>query len=107
MERAKSVNPLLEGKAAVERWGRLDCAFNNAGIEGDAFVYTADYSEATWDKIVAINLNRRVSIHEIRDPANAEARQRDDHEHVLDRRPDRRCDRLPVYRNQTWRSRTD
>jgi len=43
-------------QAAVERWGRLDCAFNNAGIEGDAFVLTADYSEATWDKIIAINL---------------------------------------------------
>ena len=43
-------------QAAVERWGRLDCAFNNAGIEGDAFVHTADYSETTWDKIVAINL---------------------------------------------------
>ena len=43
-------------QAAVERWGRLDCAFNNAGIEGDAFVHTADYSETTWDQIVAINL---------------------------------------------------
>ncbi|HSR07197.1 MAG TPA: SDR family oxidoreductase [Bryobacteraceae bacterium] len=43
-------------QAAVERWGRLDCAFNNAGIEGDAFVHTADYPETTWDQIVAINL---------------------------------------------------
>ena len=43
-------------QAAVERWGRLDCAFNNAGIEGDAFVHTADYSETTWDQIVAVNL---------------------------------------------------
>ena len=43
-------------QAAVERWGRLDCALNNAGIEGDAFVHTADYSESTWDQIVAINL---------------------------------------------------
>ena len=43
-------------QATVERWGRLDCAFNNAGIEGDPFVLTADYSEATWDKIIAINL---------------------------------------------------
>jgi len=43
-------------QAAVERWGRLDCAFNNAGIEGDPFVLTADYSETTWDEIIAINL---------------------------------------------------
>jgi NAD(P)-dependent dehydrogenase (short-subunit alcohol dehydrogenase family) len=43
-------------QAAVERWGRLYCAFNNAGIEGDAFVHTADYSETTWNEIIAINL---------------------------------------------------
>jgi NAD(P)-dependent dehydrogenase (short-subunit alcohol dehydrogenase family) len=43
-------------QAAVEGGGRLDCAFNNAGIEGDAFVHTADYSETTWNDIIAINL---------------------------------------------------
>ncbi|MGE0816484.1 MAG: glucose 1-dehydrogenase [Vicinamibacterales bacterium] len=43
--------------AAVETFGRLDCAFNNAGIEGGkAFVPTADYDEAIWDQVVAINL---------------------------------------------------
>jgi NAD(P)-dependent dehydrogenase (short-subunit alcohol dehydrogenase family) len=43
--------------AAVSGYGRLDCAFNNAGIEGGkAFVPTADYSEAIWDEVIAINL---------------------------------------------------
>ena len=43
--------------AAVSAYGRLDCAFNNAGIEGGkAFVPTADYSEAIWDEVIAINL---------------------------------------------------
>jgi NAD(P)-dependent dehydrogenase (short-subunit alcohol dehydrogenase family) len=43
--------------AAVSTYGRLDCACNNAGIEGGkAFVPTADYSEEIWDEVVAINL---------------------------------------------------
>ena len=43
-------------QTAVDRWGKLDCAFNNAGIEGDVFVPTGDYSESTWDQVIAINL---------------------------------------------------
>ena len=43
-------------QTAVDRWGKLDCAFNNAGVEGDVFVPTADYSESTWDQVIAINL---------------------------------------------------
>ena len=42
-------------KQVVETYGRLDCAFNNAGIEGD-FVPTPDYPEATWDRVIGINL---------------------------------------------------
>lgn len=42
---------------AVNTFGALHCAFNNAGIEGGkAFVPTADYDEAIWDEVVAINL---------------------------------------------------
>jgi NAD(P)-dependent dehydrogenase (short-subunit alcohol dehydrogenase family) len=39
----------------VERFGRLDYAFNNAGIEGDS-APTADCTEANWDRVIAINL---------------------------------------------------
>jgi NAD(P)-dependent dehydrogenase (short-subunit alcohol dehydrogenase family) len=40
---------------AVTTYGRLDCAYNNAGIEG-AIVSTAEYTEAAWDRVLAINL---------------------------------------------------
>jgi NAD(P)-dependent dehydrogenase (short-subunit alcohol dehydrogenase family) len=40
---------------AVKRYGRLDFAFNNAGIEG-VVANTADCSEANWDRTLAINL---------------------------------------------------
>jgi NAD(P)-dependent dehydrogenase (short-subunit alcohol dehydrogenase family) len=40
---------------AVDTYGRLDCAFNNAGIAGAA-ARTADYTRAQWDRVIAINL---------------------------------------------------
>ena len=40
---------------AVETYGRLDCAFNNAGIEGNVSS-TADCTEDNWDSIIATNL---------------------------------------------------
>lgn len=42
--------------AAVEKFGRLDIAFNNAGIGGEANP-TADYSVEGWQKVIAINLS--------------------------------------------------
>ena len=41
---------------AIETYGRLDCAFNNAGIEGTILVPTADYTEEVWDQVISINL---------------------------------------------------
>lgn len=40
----------------IQAYGRLDCAFNNAGISGSLFTPTADYAEETWDKVIGINL---------------------------------------------------
>ena len=40
----------------VETYGRLDCAFNNAGIEGTPYVSIVDYTEADWDRVIDINL---------------------------------------------------
>lgn len=40
---------------AVKAYGRLDCAHNNAGIEG-AMAPVADYTEENWDCIMATNL---------------------------------------------------
>ena len=42
-------------RQTVETYGRLDCAHNNAGIEGD-LAPTADCTEANWDRTIAINL---------------------------------------------------
>lgn len=39
----------------VAEFGRLDCAFNNAGFEG-RLAPTAEYDEEEWDRVVAINL---------------------------------------------------
>ncbi len=41
---------------AVERYGRLDIAFNNAGIGGESNT-VADYSVAGWEKVISINLS--------------------------------------------------
>ena len=42
-------------RACVERYGRLDCAFNNAGIGGDS-ARLVDYDEETWNRVIAVNL---------------------------------------------------
>ena len=39
----------------IETYGRLDFAFNNAGVEG-AIASTADYTEAQWDEVLDVNL---------------------------------------------------
>ena len=39
----------------IEIHGRLDCAFNNAGILGD-IVSVVDHSEETWDHTIETNL---------------------------------------------------
>jgi NAD(P)-dependent dehydrogenase (short-subunit alcohol dehydrogenase family) len=40
---------------AMETFGRLDFAVNNAGIEG-ATAFTADGDEANWDRVLGVNL---------------------------------------------------
>ncbi|AUX42697.1 short-chain dehydrogenase [Sorangium cellulosum] len=40
---------------AVERWGRLDCAVNSAGISED-FMPIADADDATFDRMMAVNV---------------------------------------------------
>jgi NAD(P)-dependent dehydrogenase (short-subunit alcohol dehydrogenase family) len=40
----------------VEAFGRLDCAFNNAGIEGAAGGRNDPWDQANWHRVIAINL---------------------------------------------------
>jgi NAD(P)-dependent dehydrogenase (short-subunit alcohol dehydrogenase family) len=41
----------------VDHFGRLDHAFNNAGIEGPRRVPVGELSDETWQRIIAVNLN--------------------------------------------------
>jgi len=43
-------------KAAVQKFGRLDCAVNNAGIVGPRYTPVADVTESQWDEVMGVNL---------------------------------------------------
>ncbi len=51
---AKQVEAMVA--KTVETYGRLDCAFNNAGIEGQIGANIAECTEENWGRIIAINL---------------------------------------------------
>ncbi len=53
ISRADQVEALCA--AAIQHYGRLDCAFNNAGIQGD-LAPTVECSEENWDRITGTNL---------------------------------------------------
>lgn len=53
VSQAGQVKAMVE--KAVTTYGRLDYAFNNAGVEGES-ASTADCSESNWDKVLGINL---------------------------------------------------
>ena len=53
VSKTADVQALLQ--KTVEKYGRLDVAFNNAGVEG-AWVSIAEQSEEDWDRTIAINL---------------------------------------------------
>jgi NAD(P)-dependent dehydrogenase (short-subunit alcohol dehydrogenase family) len=41
---------------AVETYGRLDCAHNNAAIFDTSHTLTAEYPEDRWHQVLAVNL---------------------------------------------------
>ena len=82
--RAEDVKAALD--TTVERFGRLDTAFNNAGVE-QATAATADISEEEWDRVVAINLRGVFLCMKYEIPLMLkQAWGRRDREHVLGRR---------------------
>lgn len=54
VSRPEDVARLVEH--AVETYGRLDCAHNNAGIEGALGVPFHEYPEEMWDRLLMVNL---------------------------------------------------
>src|SRR5215471_16392617 len=53
VSKAVEVQALIS--TAVETYGRLDCAHNNAGILGGRGL-TAEYAEERWQQVIAVNL---------------------------------------------------
>ncbi len=53
VSQANEVEALI--KKIIEQYGRLDCAYNNAAIEGIT-ANTADCTEENWDKVIDTNL---------------------------------------------------
>lgn len=53
VSRPEDVHAMVE--KTVQEYGRLDCAFNNAGIEGETAA-TAACSEENFDRVIAVNL---------------------------------------------------
>lgn len=43
-------------QATLDRFGRLDCAVNSAGIIGETKLPTAEITEANWNRVIGINL---------------------------------------------------
>ncbi len=54
VSRAAEVEAMVA--ACISRYGCLDYAVNNAGVEGTPFVQAAEYREEVWDKVIEINL---------------------------------------------------
>ena len=54
VSRRESIARMVE--ETVETYGRLDYAFNNAGIVGSGYTDTADIVEEDWDRIMTVNV---------------------------------------------------
>lgn len=53
VSKASDVEALIQ--ATIKAYGSLDCAFNNAGTEGE-LAPTAECTEENWDRTIAVNL---------------------------------------------------
>jgi NAD(P)-dependent dehydrogenase (short-subunit alcohol dehydrogenase family) len=51
----KSADVKAYVKAAIDKYGRIDCFFNNAGIEGKVSPI-AEYDEAMFDAVIGVNV---------------------------------------------------
>jgi NAD(P)-dependent dehydrogenase (short-subunit alcohol dehydrogenase family) len=96
---------------AVETYGRLDCAHNNAGISGagiggDLRVLTAEYPEERWHQVIAINLTGVWLCMKYEIPQMLTQGGRSDCQYGVRRRVGRQRRALSLRREQTWGGRT-
>ncbi len=54
VSKASEVKHMIDG--TIAKFGRIDCAFNNAGIEGVQGILTHEYEEQVWDRVLGVNL---------------------------------------------------
>jgi NAD(P)-dependent dehydrogenase (short-subunit alcohol dehydrogenase family) len=51
----KSADVKAYVRTAIDKYGQIDCFFNNAGIEGK-FAATAEHDEAAFDQVIGVNV---------------------------------------------------
>jgi len=54
-EVSRAVDVAAMVQAALARFGRLDCAVNNAGIAGPRLTPVAEVNEAQWGEVMDVN----------------------------------------------------
>ena len=95
---------------ALSAYGRLDCAFNNAGIAGyqvdAAGLKTAEWAEESFDRMIAVNL-KSVWLCMREETAACWPMGRVDRQYRVDRRAGRIADLVGLCRGQAWRARPD
>ena len=89
-----------------ERYGRLDYACNNAGIEG-TIAPLVEYTEAQWDMLMAINLKGTWLCMKAEISPHAGPRRRGDRQYGLGRWVDWLCRYGALRRHQTRHYRVD
>ena len=91
-------------KAALDAYGRIDCFFNNAGIEGKV-APIAEYDEAVFDQVIGVNVKGVFLGPAPRAARDAQAEVGRDREHGLGRRPGRHARHVGLRRLQARRDR--
>jgi NAD(P)-dependent dehydrogenase (short-subunit alcohol dehydrogenase family) len=84
---------------AIDEFGRIDAAFNNAGVMAH-IAPIADSAREDWDRVIGVNL-RGVELHEARAAADGTSRERRDRQQCLSRRFDRQSGYCFLHRIKT------
>ena len=89
-------------KETVAKFGRLDAAYNNAGVQ-NVLAETADVPGDDYDRVMSINLRGVWSSMKFETAPDARARQRGDRQLLLAGRSRRRSSARNLPRGQAWR----